>query len=1482
MKTMPLRSLLLALVSLVPCMGQAGFLRQQEVEDNNTAVTATVLSGTEGVVQGNIFPNADTDFYAFTAQAGDRVYAATQTSFSASQSTDSVLELLAGDGTTVIEMDDEDGTLGASSSSIAGTVLTVAGTYYLKVRHFSATAQLRPYDLHYVIRSGSPDAEVEPNDSALTAQPLPASGWVAGATSSTTDNDFYSLNLNAGDSVYLSLDLDPERDTVTWNGQLAFGLFGGVQLVANDNGAFDVIDSEAFFMTVKEAGTYQVMVGVPAGGVTFGSYHLSVRVIPKAVETLTKHISTAVPLAIPTGPAKVESTLTVPGNPVIGRLRVSVQLTHNRMADLDAHLVSPSGNMVALFSDVGSSAVGAGTSMNLILDDEAALPLGVYSIVDGMEHQPELATRLAWFRGQKAGGTWTLVLNDDTAAEGGTLLGWSLEIVPPEPEPVVTGGLAKRVVYETDFETTDGGFTHSGTADEWELGTPVFAPLTSANSGVRCWKTDLDNTYNVSSSQDLVSPPINLAGVSGPILLHWAQMFQMETATFDRAFVEVREVGGANPRKVWEFLDATMTATVGSPTVTLQEAAGWGAMRADISDYAGKQIEVRFHFDSDITVQFAGWAVDDVKVTGAVANAPEMAVFDGTSVFAPELVDGVGSINLGNIGIGAKTVKRTFTLQNKGTKTLSGLFLSKVPGPHAGDLLLGPLGVTSLAPNATRAFTVTYSPQAGGLRTATLRIGSNDADESPFEITLEATGMAAVVPLVETMDATLAPFSIQLNGTVNAGGATQNVVFDYGTTKNYGTTTSAVPPTLSTMTPDPASLVLALGVELAPHTLYHYRIRAFSALGEAVGEDKTFLTPNMPVMAAPDSADLAPESTALLDVLANDIDGNGDPISLVKLGALTPPTAGIAKIVSGRVQFTSSASFTGATISYQADDGFGGTGTGNITFNLGAVILPAFSFYPSAAVTDNLPVTSAGFWNATEKVSWISLGVVSGFGPGNVAFSLQPNKSLLPRSGIIRVGGQNHTVTQGGVLPPNLTMPGVIPPAIVSGPYSLFIPTINAPVTYQVRNLPPGMKINQATGEISGTPLVAGTYNVIVNASNAAGKSPTTLLIPMIVQALQPGTVGSFHGLADVHPQINARRGDRVELKVSLTGNLSGKVITGTKTRSFTGKLIGVATDPDHPQVNITLPRPGGGSHFLQLVLDHATNTMTGNLNDGVVNTTPVQGWRRVWTASSPATAFAIQHSFRGTAPLASVIPQGFSFGSFKVNASDGAYTLTGRLADKSSFSTISFVGPAGQVLVYHALYGGNGSVAGRLNIAAGMIPELNAISGNLSWFKPPAAANSKDNVYRLGFTANPVVVQGGAYVPPAAGEVFMGLLNVDDNAKLDFTGGGLLVAQEPDITFSIRNPSATGFQQVVTIPSTVNNVTLPGLTPSTGSFNGGYVIPGTPPVAPRSAEFWGQLVKIGGVTQGYGFSILPQVPEPGETAATAPRQSGRVELKTP
>ena len=591
----------------------ASMLNFLEVEPNNTLAQANLLPGTGHKITGNIYPVGDVDTFSFQANAGDRVYAAVQTQFSPA-SLDSELTVLDSVG-TVLEYDDNDGSFATTSSSIAGTVIPASGTYFLKVNQFGATSTIRPYYLYFRLQAGSPAGETEPNDTSDTATAAPVNGWIAGNFATNIDADFYSLDLNAGDTVFLSLDLDPERDDITSNGRLGIGLFSGYVLLINDT-TTATPNSEAFFLTVKNSGTYYVLVDAPSSPVV-DDYQLSISVLaaPVSATTCTTYTNSAItPLA---DLSTTTSQIFVP-EPAgrVGDLDITINLSHANMQDLDVVLIAPDGNQVALFTDVGSSSLPA---MDLTLNDEAGFPVNLFTILSGTQVQPELNSRLAWFDGQKAAGTWTLQIADDTSAMVGTLNSWSLRICQQPEPPACSPGFTPITIFSTDFETNLSGFTSAGTVNEWEYGTPTLDPISSCSSGTNCWKTDLDGGYDASTSQDLLSPIIQIPVLASQINLSWAQKYQMESATFDHAWVEIYEAGdGLAATRLWEWLDGSMSTQIG--LVTIQEAAGWGSYHRDIQNYAGKSIQVKFHLDSDSSVSYSGLAVDDFKITGCIAT----------------------------------------------------------------------------------------------------------------------------------------------------------------------------------------------------------------------------------------------------------------------------------------------------------------------------------------------------------------------------------------------------------------------------------------------------------------------------------------------------------------------------------------------------------------------------------------------------------------------------------------------------------------------------------------------------------------------------------------------------------------------------------------------------------------------------------------------------------------------------------------------
>jgi hypothetical protein len=125
----------------------------------------------------------------------------------------------------------------------------------------------------------------------------------------------------------------------------------------------------------------------------------------------------------------------------------------------------------------------------------------------------------------------------------------------------------------------------------------------------------------------------------------------------------------------------------------------------------------------DITLAGTG-TQPDISVEQPAATI----LTDGTSTvtFTPTLIN--------------TTKANTFTIRNTGSATLSGISITK-DGANAADFTVSAVAA-SVGVNLATTFTVTFKPSAVGLREATIRIASNDADENPFDVALSGTGIA--------------------------------------------------------------------------------------------------------------------------------------------------------------------------------------------------------------------------------------------------------------------------------------------------------------------------------------------------------------------------------------------------------------------------------------------------------------------------------------------------------------------------------------------------------------------------------------------------------------------------------------------------------------------------------------------------------------------------------------------------------------------
>jgi hypothetical protein len=306
--------------------------------------------------------------------------------------------------------------------------------------------------------------------------------------------------------------------------------------------------------------------------------------------------------------------------------------------------------------------------------------------------------------------------------------------------------------------------------------------------------------------------------------------------------------------------------------------------------------------------------------------------------------------------------------------------------------------------------------------------------------------------------------------------------------------------------------------------------------------------------------------------------------------------------------------------------------------------------------------------------------------------------------------------------------------------------------------------------------------------------------------------------------------------------------------------------------------------------LNGPANTITGQLLDPLFTPVAHQGFRNKWSAATPPTSFkdAQPYTFALNLPAQAVgqldFPQGSGFGSFVID-DKAAPTVTGRTADGLTYTSATIMGPDGEIPLHLPFLGRIGSLHGLLDITPGAVaPADNTLSGTLLWSKLAAPTTSSDQVYRNGFAIPGVIATGGKYAAPAPGGVVLALPNSVNNALIEFSEGGLLPTEAPDVILSITNSSATGLTQTITPPAAgtsgnPNGVKLK-IDAAKGTFTGEMLIPGTSSALNRKISLQGILVRNG--TSGYfsvGHFLVPQLPQPGQTLTTSPVLSGRLDL---
>jgi hypothetical protein len=183
---------------------------------------------------------------------------------------------------------------------------------------------------------------------------------------------------------------------------------------------------------------------------------------------------------------------------------------------------------------------------------------------------------------------------------------------------------------------------------------------------------------------------------------------------------------------------------------------------------------------ADVNGSFA----DQPVMTIEALPAPEIGVQQPAGT---DLVAGAANVDFGTLDTGASAAK-TFVITNSGNRDLTSLAITK-SGAGAGHFSVSSLGATTLAPNESQTFTVTFSAPTSGQRSAVIHLASNDLDENPFAIQL--TGAARPVANGQSVTVTRdTPKAITLTGAGFGGTQTNFVV---ATPPAHGALTGTAP-----------------------------------------------------------------------------------------------------------------------------------------------------------------------------------------------------------------------------------------------------------------------------------------------------------------------------------------------------------------------------------------------------------------------------------------------------------------------------------------------------------------------------------------------------------------------------------------------------------------------------------------------------------------------------------------------------------------
>jgi PKD repeat protein len=377
---------------------------------------------------------------------------------------------------------------------------------------------------------------------------------------------------------------------------------------------------------------------------------------------------------------------------------------------------------------------------------------------------------------------------------------------------------------------------------------------------------------------------------------------------------------------------------------------------------------------------------------------------------------------------------------------------------------------------------------------------------------------------------------------------------------------------------------------LAPNAVYTYRVRAQDTAGSLSSYSNTASATTNSTVSAPVITSAPTASATVGAVFSYQIAASNSPTNF---GA-TPLPAGLSvNTATGVISGTPAAAGT-FPINLSASNS-SGTGTATLTLTVAAApVPPAITSSLTANATVGTPF-SYQITASNSPTSFAAVGLPAGLAINQTTGLISGTPNAAGTSNVT-IGATNPAGTGSATLTLTVTTTPTAP-AITSAPsakgtvgiaFSYQIVANNSPTSFAATGLPVGLSVDTATGLISGNPTVAGTSNVALSATNAAGTG--TAALALTISNAAPVISSSTTATATVGAAFSYQ----IIASNSPTGFAASGLPAGLSVNATTGLISGTPTTAGNSTVSLSATNSGGtGTATLTLTVSVAAPVIT-------------------------------------------------------------------------------------------------------------------------------------------------------------------------------------------------------------------------------------------------------------------------------------------------